>query len=552
MNADLEALAERYFARTMAASPFTATVMGVPGYDAGVPDLSEEYGGAHAADLTAMAEAARAIDLAGLDEEERITRAMLIQQCATGIAEIEARLVEHTVSGPLAPHEAVLGGISKVVLDTPQRAADYATRCQGLARYLGQAAERLRAGVDAGRTPPRRLVEQGMAQLTAYLATPVADDPLLHPVTAGREEIERIVGSEVRAAVQQLWDVMAEAVRPRARPDERSGLVHLPGGDETYRRAVLAHTTTDLDPERIHELGLGLCEQLREEHGKLGSAVFGTGDLETVFGRLRDDPGLRYPREEDIVADARHALRRAEEAAPGWFGTIPNTPCAIEPMNALEAPDAVLGYYHPPAADGSRPGRHWINTFRPESRTRYEYEALAFHESVPGHHLQISRAQELTSLPAFRRFGNVSAYCEGWGLYAERLADEMGLYSGDLARFGMLSFDSWRACRLVVDTGIHALGWSRDRAIAFMRANTPLTEANIVTEVDRYIAWPGQALAYMIGRLEIVRIREAAQRDLGARFDIRGFHDMLLGSGAVPLGVLSEMAGGWVSAHDAR
>jgi uncharacterized protein (DUF885 family) len=206
----------------------------------------------------------------------------------------------------------------------------------------------------------------------------------------------------------------------------------------------------------------------------------------------------------------------------------------------------VLGYYLPPAADGNRPGTHVINTYRPEIRPRYEYQALAFHESVPGHHTQLAVAQTLTDLPDFRRFGFVTAHGEGWGLYAERLADEMGLYSDDLSRFGMLSFDAWRACRLVVDTGMHHLGWSRTRAIEFMRDNTALSEANIVNEVDRYIAAPGQALAYMVGRIRIRELRSAAKAALGARFDIREFHHQVLGHGPLPLGTLEEIVTGWI------
>jgi uncharacterized protein (DUF885 family) len=219
----------------------------------------------------------------------------------------------------------------------------------------------------------------------------------------------------------------------------------------------------------------------------------------------------------------------------------------VRPISELEAPDAVLGYYQPPVTTTGQPGRHWINTHQPETRTRYEYEALAFHESVPGHHLQIALSQEM-DLPAFRKYGVVAAFSEGWALYTERLADEMGLYSGDLARFGVLSFDSWRACRLVVDTGMHARGWGRQQAIDFMVANSALTPQNIANEVDRYITWPGQALAYMSGRLEIDALRRDAKAALGARFDIKDFHDVVLGNGGVPLTVLHDVVARWSTA----
>jgi uncharacterized protein (DUF885 family) len=239
-------------------------------------------------------------------------------------------------------------------------------------------------------------------------------------------------------------------------------------------------------------------------------------------------------------------------ALPGWFGRVPSVPCRVDEMSPYEAKDAVLGYYQLPSVDGSRPGVHWLNTSAPGSRTRYEYEALAFHESVPGHHLQFALAQERQELPRFRRFGYVTAFSEGWALYTERLADEMGLYSGDLARFGMLSFDSWRACRLVVDTGLHQFGWSRGRAIDYLLANSALTRTNIENEVDRYVAMPGQALAYMVGRLELVRLRELAAERLGASFDLRAFHDLVLGTGGVPLSVLAEEVDTFIAGTRAR
>jgi uncharacterized protein (DUF885 family) len=241
------------------------------------------------------------------------------------------------------------------------------------------------------------------------------------------------------------------------------------------------------------------------------------------------------------------ALARAEAARDDWFPAYDIPACVVEEIDPVEAGHSALAYYRPAAAGGARPGAHCVQTTNPGDRYAYEYEALAFHESTPGHHLQIASAQTLPGLPDFRRFldAEVCGYVEGWGLYCERLADEMGLYTSDLSRLGMLSFDAWRACRLVVDTGMHHYGWSRDRAIEFMWTNTATTRANVISEVDRYIGWPGQALAYMIGRREIRRLRDRAQRELGGRFDIRAFHGAVLGSGAVPLGVLDQLVADW-------
>jgi uncharacterized protein (DUF885 family) len=242
------------------------------------------------------------------------------------------------------------------------------------------------------------------------------------------------------------------------------------------------------------------------------------------------------------------ALRRAEEVRDDWFPAYDLPPCVIEEINPVEAGSAPLAYYRPPAGDGSRPGAHCVLTANPQDRFSYEYEALAFHESVPGHHLQIASAQALTGLPAYRRFldAEVCGYIEGWGLYSERLADEMGLYTSDVQRLGMLSFDALRACRLVVDTGMHHLGWSRQQAVDFMWGNTATTKANVNSEIDRYIAWPGQALAYLVGRREISRLRSVAEQQLGPRFDLRAFHGTVLGNGAVPLGVLEQIVMRWI------
>ena len=339
-------------------------------------------------------------------------------------------------------------------------------------------------------------------------------------------------------------DLLAGEVAERARRRDRCGLAHVPGGQAVYLAAVAQHTTTDRDPAELHQLGLDLVATLAEEYRALGERVLGTADMDKVLDRLRHDPALRFGSAAEILQSGRDALDRAVAALPAIVGRVPAAPCRVDEMSAYEAKDAVLGYYQPPAADGSHPGVHWLNTSAPETRTRYEYEALAFHESVPGHHLQFALAQELEELPRFRRFGYVTAFSEGWALYTERLADELGLYSGDLERFGMLSFDSWRACRLVVDTGLHQLGWSRGQAVDYMLANSALTRTNIENEVDRYVAMPGQALAYMVGRLELVRLRERAQARLGDRFDLRAFHDLVLGTGGVPLSVLAEVVDG--------
>jgi uncharacterized protein (DUF885 family) len=551
-------LAERYFQVTMDASPFDATTYGVRGWDAEVPDLSEAGEAETDRRLADLERRLAGIDAARLGAEDRVSLAMLGRGLADRRAELAARWPELTVSATMSGIQtAVLGLVPKVTLATPAQAADYAERCVKLAGCLDQAGDRLRAGLANGRTPPALGVRAAVRQLDTYLASPVADDPLLVPrpppamdASRFRQRLAEVVAASVRPAMARYRDLLAGQVLERARPDDRCGLAHVPGGEAVYLAAVAQHTTTDRDPAELHRLGLDLVAALAEEYRELGARVLGTADMDQVLQRLRDDPALRFATAAEILASGRDALERATAALPAIVGRVPKAPCRVAEMSAYEAEDAVLGYYQPAAADGSHPGVHWLNTSAPQTRTRYEYEALAFHESVPGHHLQFALAQELEELPRFRRFGYVTAFSEGWALYTERLADEVGLYSGDLERFGMLSFDSWRACRLVVDTGLHQLGWSRDQAIDYLLANSALTRTNVENEVDRYVAMPGQALAYMVGRLELVRLRELAQARLGGRFDLRVFHDLVLGTGGVPLTVLAEvvderLAGTW-------
>ena len=418
-----------------------------------------------------------------------------------------------------------------------------------------QLIHRLRQGLARDRTPPRTSVEKSIAQIDQYLAIPIGDDPFVNvpapavlspdEVEAWRDRLVTQVVDVIRPAYERYRHELATAVLPKARPEEKTGVRWLPDGEEVYARAIRRHTSLDMAPLDIHNIGLEEIARLEDEYREMGSAAFGTSDLATIYDRLRDDASLRFENGDQVVAAAQDAMDRARVAIPDWFGRLPKADCVMAEIPEAGAQDSPIAYYLPPATDGSRPGTYFINTTEPTTRTRFESEALAFHESIPGHHLQLAIAQELEGIPDFRKHALVTVYVEGWGLYTERLADEMGLYSGPLQRMGMLSFDSWRAGRLVVDTGIHALGWSKQEAIAYLVENSPLALNNIESEVERYIGMPGQALAYMIGRREFMRLREYAKDRLGSRFDVKGFHDTVLGSGPVPLRVLADLVEGW-------
>ncbi len=331
-------------------------------------------------------------------------------------------------------------------------------------------------------------------------------------------------------------DALRDEVLPHGRPDEQVGLVALPDGEAAYAAMLRYSTTTTKTAQEIHDIGLAQVAQLADEYRDLGPEVVGTNDLTEIFDAMRTDPALHFTEGQQLVTASEVAMARAWDAMPDWFATLPQAPCAVK---ATET--GAKAFYFPPAADGSRGGTFFINVDDPESWGTFELESMAFHEGIPGHHLQLTIAAELQGVPEFRKHLHNNAYAEGWGLYTERLADEMGLYSTAVDRMGMFAADSMRACRLVVDTGLHALGWSREQAVRYMVDNSPLTAAMVRPEIDRYICSPGQATGYMIGRLEIQRIRAEAEARQGSRFDIKDFHSTVLESGSLPLGVLDEL-----------
>ncbi|MFE7532530.1 DUF885 domain-containing protein [Kitasatospora sp. NPDC057542] len=548
-HAGIAALADEFFAAENTHNPFDATLSGVEGYAHLVPDPSRAAAHRHREALRGFAERLAAIPLDTLAGEDRITHRVLARLIDNGIGQITHGLAEFSVSATIiAPQNEAFSALAMTSVD--QEGADaYLKRLAGLPGYFDAALRGILDAAAEGRLPLRSGVDAAVAQLEAYLATDPAEDKLLRPL-ADRREHERartVVRDAVRPAVARFRAGLAQQLAPGARPDDKAGVCHVPGGTEGYADAVARFTRPGLAPEEVHRIGLEAVAALREEFAELGGKVLGITEPAAVLAALREDRSLRFGSAAEIIALVDGALERARRASADWFRPYPIADCVTREIDPIGAETAPLAYYQPPGP-GGLPGTHWINTLRPETRFSYEYEAIAFHESVPGHHLQLAVAQTLHHLPRFRQnpSGQLTAHVEGWGLYTERLADEMGLYGSELSRFGMLSLDAVRAVRLVVDTGMHHYGWSRERAIAYMRANTATPEANVRNEIDRYIAWPGQATAYLIGRREIVRHRERAQAALGARFDIREFHHQLIGHGSLPLGVLEELVTDWI------
>ncbi len=556
-SADLANVAARYWDLVLAFSPIYATYLGDRRFDDRLDDGSDDAIADQRARLESIRGEVEAIPARDLQGEDRITRSALLAQISRSVARLDANLEAWTVDPLDGPQVAALNLEAIQPVATPGEARAMVARWNALGPWFDGRGQRLRDSAAAGRIGVRSTVDKAIDQLATALALADDDLPLLAPLAVEHadwsaadratfdEGLRAAVRDVVRPAMQRFLDTLRDDILPVARPDERPGLSHVPGGREAYDRLIESHTSLALSAATIHAIGLEEVERIDHELAVLGERVLDTADLTTIRRRLRTDPAMHFATRDEVREMAETSLARALAAIPAWFGILPVAPCVVVVMPEHEERHSTIAYYRQPALDGSRPGQYAINTWAPTTRPRYEAQALAFHEAVPGHHLQLAISQELTALPDFRRHDGPTAYVEGWGLYTERLSDEMGLYSGDLDRIGVLSFDAWRACRLVVDTGMHALGWTRQQAIDYMLEHTVLAPNNVINEVDRYIAMPGQALAYKIGQREILRLRAEAEAAQGDRFDIRAFHDAVLGHGVVGLDTLGEIVRDW-------
>jgi uncharacterized protein (DUF885 family) len=553
MSDEMRRLGDAYWEYQLEVNPTMALMLGDHRYDEQMEDASREAEDANIARLREFAAKAEAIDPAGLSADDQVSRDVLIFEAGTAADLEETRQAELAVNHTIGMQANFPVMIQQFPIVEPEHAEAMLAKYAGMGRMIRQATARVEEGVANHRVPIRYHVDKTVEQLDAYLALDPPDDPYLQlrspaafsdgDEAAWRSRIGEVITSEVRPAWAHYRQVLVEQVAPVARSSETPGVCSLDDGAELYRRAIRRHTSVDLSAEEIHEIGLSQIAKLADEYRELGGEVLGTTDLAEIFSRLRDDPDLSFKDGPSIVAASEAALAKGKAAMGDWFGRLPVADCVVR-----ETPSGPTAFYYPPAPDGSRPGTFFINTADPTRWQTFEIESMAYHEGIPGHHLQLAISTELEDVPEFRKHARVTAYAEGWGLYTERLADEMGLYSGPLERIGMLSADSMRAGRLVVDTGLHGMGWTRQQAIDYFASNSPMSMTTIEGEVDRYIGMPGQALAYMIGRLEIMKYRAAAEATMGDRFDIKGFHDTVLGSGLVPLPTLERMVKEWAAA----
>ena len=560
-SSDLAKLADEYWQGSLEAYPTMATSVGDRRYDDRLEDISPAGRAKDRKRLEGVLARARAIPETGLSTQDRLTRTALLTEVENGLAYSSCGFEQWVVDPLGGPQVSLMNLPDYTIIETPKDAARFVKRVNASGRYIDAHIANLESGLREGKTASRAAVEKVIAQLERLAKTPDESLGVWKPAAgehpgwsrADRDGVARdlraAVDGTLRPALARLQAFLTTRVLPAARPPEKAGLAALPGGLDCYKSMIRVHTSLDLDPHALHQTGLDEVAKFRRDLAALGQRVLGTSDVAEIQKRLRTSPDMHFKTSAEVEAKARETLARAEAAVPAWFGKIqPKAPCEVRVMGMHEAPYSTIAYYREPSSDGKRPGTYMINTYLPETRPRYEAEALAFHESVPGHHLQIATAQELTGIPEFRKHVGVTAFVEGWGLYAERLASEMGLYSGGVDSIGILSFDAWRACRLVVDTGMHAEGWTRQQAIDYMTENSVLAENNIENEVDRYLTWPGQALAYKVGQLEILKLRDEAKSRLGPRFDIKAFHDAVLGNGAVSLPVLRQQVEAYIAA----
>ena len=542
-------LADRFHRRWLTQNPFTASSYGIPGHDDLVPDESEEGQQAWRAEATEFLREADTITQDELTPADAVTLDCVREAATQEIASIDLARAEYTVTpmhygGPAA----LLALYARTVLVDPAAAEAYLTRLRRSGTWLDQVGERLRAGAAKGRLPVAPLAEEAVAWVEGVLAAP-GIAPVLAPRppqgwdAAGWEAERHAVAEEVIRPALVRWAATVRDLLPLARPSGQAGLGSLPGGEQDYARAVRVYTTLPLSAEQLHQTGLDQVAALEARAVELGAGL-GLHGLDEVFAAVRDSAGQVPP--EEAVRQATAAVRRAEARAAEVFPAPLPPPCAVTPMPEVVAVSGAAPHYTPPRLDGGRPGTFWFNTERPTAGTGWDLEAAAFHEAVPGHHLQLSRLQLLTGLPALQRQRSLPVFSEGWGLYAEQLAEEAGFYTGDRELLGAVAASLMRAARLVVDTGLHAFGWSREQALDYTTGHVPMPREFLAAEIDRYVVMPGQALAYCTGKLEILRLRDQARRRLGPAFSLPAFHSAILDHGSLPMPALDRSITAWL------
>jgi len=547
--------------------PEAATLIGYPGQDARWTDYRREAIDARNGYLRKSVERVRAINRAELDPPNQLNYDLYLDLLQTAVQGLEfdndampvRSVIPHNLAMPINQIEGIAQDIPRIIAFSPSATlADYENRIkrlEGVPALVDQTIALMRDGLARGLTPPKVTMRDVPAQIKAQ----IVDDPMTSPLLAAfatwpagiaapdrerlTQQAKAALTDRVKPAFTKLHDFLTTTYLPSCR--ETIAAAALPKGAAMYTYNVRWHTTTGLTPKEIHEIGLTEVQRLRTLMDQVMAEVKFTGGFEKFKQHLRTAPEFYFRDPAALVTAYRDIAKRADPQLAHLFGTLPRLPYGVERVPDAVAPSQTTAYYEPGSPAAGRPGNMYANTYKLDSRPKWEMEALTLHEAVPGHHLQIALAQELGDLPEFRKNTSYTAFVEGWALYCESLGEEMGFYKDPYSRFGQLTYEMWRAVRLVVDTGLHSMGWTRQQAIDYFAANAAKTTQDIGVEVDRYIVWPGQALGYKIGQLKIRELRTRAAAHQGAKFDLRGFHDVVLGQGAVPLDVLEKRVQEW-------
>jgi len=544
-------LSDDFFQNSLASSPTSAIMRGYKEYFDQIEDLSEETFDKEEQLVNKFISRLEKIDLNTLSHREKITHGMLEFALSSNK---DALLDKNWEFG------AGVSGFTGYLIDYNQRlfipdveSADLLLkRLELYDRLFTQIAQVQKEGLLNNRVATKRNLLRTIDQLENYLNTPLEKDTLLLvnfstdvgelEISNWKEKAKKIIETNVRPAVLAYLDQLKEEHLPKGRTDEKSGILWIEGGEETYLRALRRYTGhKNTTVKEVHNIGISEIERIKTEFFEIGKNVFSDANSpEEVIYKMQTEPAMRYESKEQMLKIAEDTIERSYKPLNKWFTVFPKSPCKVLPAPPESEQHAPPAYYVAPLPDGSRDGTYFLNTYKPETKSIFEAESVAFHEAIPGHHLDRTIAVELQDVPDFQRYVASTAFVEGWGLYAEQLANEMGLYSNDVQQLGRLGNDAWRGCRLVLDTGMHGMGWSREKAIEFFRANSPIEEINANIETDRYIAWPGQACSYKMGQLKIEELRRKAENELGKNFDIRYFHDEVLCDGGITLPILEN------------
>jgi uncharacterized protein (DUF885 family) len=557
-SGQLQALFTEQWEFRLAEDPLFATNAGDPRYGARLPSMTGADFARREAFARGMLRRLQAVDAATLSTSERVSRDMLVRELTHELAGYEFG----TYRIPLNADSGFQTDFADIPNRMPLRhAADYESylaRLNAFPKLVDQEIALMRQGLAAGFSLSRSVLEGLDVTMLAHVVAdpeksvfyaPFRSFPVGVPA-AERARLEAAGRRAIQDSIVPAYRKLAEFMKAEYGPGARAsiGASEMPRGREYYAHLVRYYTTLDVTPEQVHAIGLAEVARIRAEMEAVMKRTGFEGSFAEFLAFLRTDPRFYAPTAEELLATACTLSKKADGSLPGLFGRLPRLPYAVEPVPAHLAPKYTGGRYVEPPADGTRPGIYWVNTYALDKRPLYTLPALTLHEAVPGHHLQVALSQELTGLPQFRRFSDVGAFGEGWALYAEWLGREAGFYQDPYAEFGRLTYEMWRACRLVVDTGLHSMGWKRPQAIDYLVANTALSVHECTTETDRYISWPGQALCYKMGELKIRELRKRAETTLGERFDVRGFHDAVLANGMVPLPVLEAQIDAWIAA----